>query len=271
MTIVPPRAEHGFVDDVQADRVLGAGSKSDANWPDPGKPVEIAPPGQCQFDVSVHPEKLMPGQTGTVRIVMILQGDSVMESAADLRIARPDPHGDTKSLLALGPATIRPPQPANLAAAYRSRQVYDNWAVVELPVTMSPAAPLGSLQSIEIDALFRLHEGSTGRRFGEYQSPLLIACEVGAVPDPAVRPTSTNARTATELTTEQQVSSPVESARTKTAQAPSVIASDRVSDPVRRAPLADLTPTPSSDGDLLLISVGGLLVFSTLALFLRRR
>jgi hypothetical protein len=258
--VAPPRAEHGLANDVEAGRMMaGTAAKPVSDAPDPGKPVELPPHGQCRFDISLSPNRLMAGQTGLAKIVMVLEGDSVVESAANLRIVLPEGHDPAQSLLALGPGTILPPQPASLAPAYRGRLVYDNCAVVELPITMSSVAPSGSLQSIEIEARFRLHEGSTGRLFGEFRNPLLITCEVGSVADPAIQGTSTDAGTATAVPVAgTPASSPAEPSR------PEETGADGGTAP-------DLANAPSDRGALLLIVTGGLLVIAVFTVVARRR
>src|SRR5262249_28852688 len=42
--------------------------------------------GYCHFDVAVRPARLMPGQTGTVSVTMILEGDAVMPCPAKLSL-----------------------------------------------------------------------------------------------------------------------------------------------------------------------------------------
>jgi len=188
----PARVVSTESDDVLVGRQLRGGRqpssvKAESDVIRPGVPVEIPPHGQCRFEVSVSPDKLLAGQTGKVKIVMVLQADSVMEEPTDLVIALPeDRDGEDHSMLSLGGARVHPPQPSQLAAAYRGRQVYDNWAVVELPVTMSAEARLGSRQSIDVEASFRLHQASTGMLFGDYRHRITISCEVGASLDPAV-------------------------------------------------------------------------------------
>lgn len=161
------------------------GAKTGSNGTDWGMPVEVGPHGRCRFEVSVAPDRLMPGQTGTARIVMVLEDDSVLQSADELQVVVPEPPAEGTCHLTLGPAKVHPPKAATVATAYRGRAAYDEWVLVELPVTMSSHAPMGSTQSAAVEVRFRLHEGSTGRRFGEYQSPLSIVCEVGVSPNPA--------------------------------------------------------------------------------------
>lgn len=267
-SVAPALPEHGFLNDVEADKVLGSRSpKPISDKPDNGIPVVVAPHGQCRFAVSIAPAKLMAGQAGTVSIVMILEADSVMESATDLRIGYHDAEAAAKSLLQLGAAQIVAPRPAQLATAYRGRLVYDNWAKIELPIAMAAEAPLGSIQTIDVDAQFRLHDGSTGALFGEYCNTLTIACEVGLVRDPAVR---TTLRTDTTARDGDQHVVP---GNERLPQAEPSIAADGTDPTVHPGRTAPRVPEPSDGNEpywFLLLGCG-VLVAGLLLLFVRRR
>lgn len=274
----PAVAEHGFSNDVEADKFLGSRSpKPNTDKPDAGIPIEIAPHGQCRFTVSITPAKLMAGGSGTASILMIMEGDSVMESPTDFRIDFADAEVAAKSLLRSGAAVVMPPQSATLAAAYRGRQVYDNWAKIDLPITMSAEAPTGSIQTLDVEAHFRLHEGSTGRLFGDFCYPLTIPCEVGTVPDPAIQRSSDHVGEAGLVgaepaatgnpgrrPAEQRTAEPLPAEPPRGAGAP---------DPVEPAPNDhSLQRPPGSPGDDPLFLLGsGLFVVVILLLFVRRR
>jgi hypothetical protein len=262
-------------DDDAARRVLpGTNEKMETAPIAAGVPVAIAPHGQCRFEVSVAPGKLMAGQSGTATVVMVLESDSVLESAADLRLVPPAAGHANESLLALGLAAVQPPRPSHLAAAYRGRHVYDNCVVVEIPITMAATAPFGSTQSIDLEARFRLNEGATGRSFGEFSYPLTIACEVGSVPDPVLqqRPPGWEANPnepqapAAELR-EQEEGLP----QGESAIAGSAASAAAVLDPHQPASTGDLVPPPADDDGLLLIAVAAMVAVAAFALFARRR
>jgi len=141
------------------------------------------PKGHCRFELSIRPEKLLPGQSGKGKVLMIFQGDAVLEESANFQMDSLQ----TQSLLSVGPMTRLPASLSTVAEAYRGRPVYDNWAIMEFPVTMSPDAPLGSKQTHTIKANFELHDGKTGQSIGEYEQRLTFSCEVGAKADPFVR------------------------------------------------------------------------------------
>lgn len=151
-------------------------------------PVKNAAPpirtarGQCRFDVSVRPARLLPGQTGTLVLTMILESDAVMEAPASLTLEEPPQHAH----LSVGPMTIQPPEPGGLAAAYAGRPVYDNWAMATMPIRVAENAPLGSTQQIGLNARFALHQGATGTPLGEFGQRLQVNCEIGVAHEPQV-------------------------------------------------------------------------------------
>ena len=150
--------------------------------------VQIPPHGKCKFQVSVQPERLMPGQSGRARIIMVLQEDSVMEAPATLSITLAElVDGQARPKLSIEPAVMHPPQLSSVAEAYRGRPVYDNVAVIDLPLTMSPEATLGSMQSVDVLCDFTLHRGSTGALYGTYSNTITISCEVGDASTPPVQ------------------------------------------------------------------------------------
>lgn len=267
----PVRAEHGYVNDVVAERMgVVPRVKVDSRHPDPGLPVDLPPHGQCRFEVSVEPQKLMPGATGKAKIVMALEGDSVLVSPDHLRlVAQPVEPG--AAALQLGASAVLPPRPTGLAAAYRGRDVYDNWAIVEVPVTMPLGVPTGSLQSIRVDAVFDLHEGSTGRRFGQFRNPLEIVCEVGASPDPAVLPAAAIDRS--KIGRECGVDGEQDAAngRTPSAGAGTATLQNTPGDDAATAPSAGVQlREPVPRGDWVLFGAGALLALAAGALLARR-
>jgi len=150
-----------------------------------GQPAarNMSPKGRCRFDLSIKPDKLLPGQTGKATILMIFESDAVMEASAGLSLEPVQ----TQSLLAFGAMTMLPAQLSSVAEAYRGRPVYDNWAMIELPITMSLDAPIGSRQLASFNASFQLHEGATGLPLGEFQQRLTLMCDVGRALDPQVQ------------------------------------------------------------------------------------
>ena len=174
----------------QVDVRPGVGKKESAVEPS-ALAVQVPPHGKCKFQVAVQPERLMPGQSGRARIIMVLQEDSVMEAPATLSITLAERRdGQPPSKLSIETAFVHPPQMSTVAEGYRGRLVYDNVAVIDLPVVMSAEATLGSRPSVDVLCDFTLHRGATGKLFGTYSNSITISCEVGDASTPAVQPAS---------------------------------------------------------------------------------
>lgn len=144
--------------------------------------------GRCRFDWSLQPEKLLPGQTGVLKVMMIMQSKAVMRSGSDLKASQRQPAGR----LVLGDVTVSPPRISNLAKAYEGKPIYDDWALLEIPITMAADAPLGSRQTAVLEADFELHDGVSGTSMGRYQQLIRVHCEAGTVSDPEVQEPGTS-------------------------------------------------------------------------------
>jgi hypothetical protein len=113
---------------------------------------------------------------------MMLEGDAVMTWPTTVDV-QPVVGGP----LQFGAATMAPPDQARLAKFFRGQQVYDNWAVLQLPVTMALGVPLGSKQSTVLNLSFDLANGTTGQPIGRFTERAPVSVEVGTVKDPQVR------------------------------------------------------------------------------------
>ena len=137
----------------------------------------------CGFQVSVSPAKLMPGQSGTLKVLATLRGNTVLPSPAPIEMVGPQQQGK----VTLGGLTPLPASPGRLAAAYVGRPVYDNYAVFEVPVTMAADAPLGSKHVAAVDMRFDLYDGNSAQPIGRFVDRVAMEIEVGRVADPEVR------------------------------------------------------------------------------------
>lgn len=137
----------------------------------------------CAFQLSVSPAKLLPGQSGTLRVLATLRGNTVLPSPAPLEMVGSQNQGK----LTIGALTPRPADPGRLASAYLGRPVYDNYAVFELPVTMAADAPMGSKHVAAVDMRFDLYDGNSAQPIGRFLDRVSTEIEVGAVADPLVR------------------------------------------------------------------------------------
>jgi hypothetical protein len=139
--------------------------------------------GMCRFIAAMKPQKLMPGQTGTMVVTAVLNGQAVIPFPAPVEMLGARRQG----IVDLGELAIRPAEPGTLQTAYQGRPVYDNFAVLEIPVVMSPDAQLGKKQQVAVELRFDIYDGSTAQPIGRFVDRVQSEVEVGLTPDPAVQ------------------------------------------------------------------------------------
>jgi hypothetical protein len=136
----------------------------------------------CRFISALRPAKLMPGQSGVMVITAVLQGQAVLPSPAPIEmIAQPQ-----QGPVSLGSLTIKAAEPGRLPTAYLGRPVYDNYAVMEVPVTLASNAEVGKKHLISVDLQFDLYDASSTQPVGRFIDRAAMELEVGAVPDPPI-------------------------------------------------------------------------------------
>lgn len=138
--------------------------------------------GQCRFVATVRPPKLLPGQSGTLMITAILQGQSVLTAPAQV-VMTTRPNGDT---VQFGDLTARPARVGTIHAAFRGQPVYENTAVFEVPITLSPSARLGDRAAMALELEFDIHDGKTGQVTGRYIEQVKAQVEIAPHVDPQV-------------------------------------------------------------------------------------
>ncbi len=136
-----------------------------------------------RFVPSVRPAKLMPGQSGTLFVTATLSGQAVLQ--APLAMERLS--GERQGHVTLGAMTAHAAEPGRLAAAYLGRPVYDNYVILEVPVTMAPDAEVGSRQKVQVEWRFDIHDGATAQLVGKFIDGAAIDIEVGQASDPTVK------------------------------------------------------------------------------------
>lgn len=138
--------------------------------------------GQCRFVATVRPPNLLPGQSGTLLITAILQGHSVLTAPAQV-VMTPRPNGNT---VQYGELTARPARVGTIHEAFRGRPVYENTAVFEVPITLSPTAKLGDRAALAMELEFDVHDGKTGQSTGRYIEQVQAQVEIAPNVDPEV-------------------------------------------------------------------------------------
>ena len=150
----------------------------------------------CRFYATVKPTKLMPGQSGVVSVAAILMGDAVIPSPPPMEMIGSAQQG----VIGLGAMSFVPAEPGKHAKGYLGRPVYDNYAIFEVPVTVSPDAEVGKKQRVAIDMRFDLYDGNSGQPVGRFVDQVSTEIEIGRALDPALATTRDgSARTAAEV------------------------------------------------------------------------
>ena len=231
----------------------------------------------CRFQASLVPAKLLPGQSGMLKVLATLQGNAVIPAPAPMEMVGLMQQGS----VVLGPLSPLPAEPGRLAAAYLGRPVYDNYAIFDVPVTMAADAPLGSKHVAAVDMRFDLYDGNTAQTIGRFVDRVSLTIEVGAVPDPQVR----------GLAAPDAAPAAVAPAAAPPAAAPSVGAAGgaanlpvdgqvRTPEPATNAPAAAVEapagdgPVPSADGAEgvpMPLLLGGGVALAVLGILLLRR
>ena len=137
----------------------------------------------CRFVAACKPAKLLPGQTGTLLVTALLQGSAVIPSPAPVELL---PRKGVAPIT-VGQLRVRPAEPGRLAQAYQGRPVYDNYAVFEVPVTMTSEAKVGEKHTVSLDLKFDLYDGNSAQPVGRFVDRVATEIEVGVVPDPIVK------------------------------------------------------------------------------------
>jgi hypothetical protein len=138
--------------------------------------------GHCRFVAACRPAKLMPGESGTLLISAILQGSAVLPAPLQMTMT---PRVPAESL-AVGDMIVQPAEPGVLAKGYLGRPVYENTAIIEVPVTMGSSAQIGSKQSFAVDLQFDIYDGTSTQIVGRFLERVSTEIEVGQHIDPAV-------------------------------------------------------------------------------------
>lgn len=229
----------------------------------------------CRFVGAVRPAKLMPGQSGTMLVTALLQGAAVLPAPAPMEVLSPSQQG----ILTLGGMSMQPASLGRLASGYLGRPVYENYALLEIPVTMSPTATIGQKHSINVELKFDLYDGTSAQVIGRFLDHAIAEVEVGLAPDPAVPAGSARPETSSPAANTAPVVGPPPAAPVKSGNdamaAPAVPVA--VPAPAARAPEASAAAPElglqDTDGDLPLlpIAVGGALLLVVIVLIARKK
>lgn len=137
----------------------------------------------CQFLLHTRPTKLMPGETGKLIVTAVLKGKAVLPSPAPLEVTSANQQG----VFSLGPAEFRPARIGRLEKGYVGRPVYDNYMMLEMPITVSTDAKVGQQHNVAVEMKFDLYDGDTAQSIGTFVDRAMGRVEIGRSFDPAVR------------------------------------------------------------------------------------
>lgn len=145
--------------------------KSTAPGAEVGK-LPGAASGLTAFDTSCDPAVLAPGEAGTLVVVMKLRGDAVMLDPPPVEFS----FGSRQGALSIdGEPTFRPTRQKGLAPAMKGTPVYDDVAIIDVPITVSPGATEGT-HRIELALQYELWNGVKGGSYGKLKD--LVSGEV---------------------------------------------------------------------------------------------
>ncbi|MGE3174383.1 MAG: hypothetical protein AB7O97_17265 [Planctomycetota bacterium] len=225
------------------------------------------------FDPSCQPRRVPAGGRGTVVVLMLLKGDSVLLSPPPVKFGFAPTQGN---LTVLGQPTFRPPDQAGLAPALKDLPAYDNYAVFEVPFAVDAGATAGT-EHLQLTIQYELIDGQRGGSLGAFRQDLAIDVPVVAVADEPVvvatnSPTSTAPATdagSTPLPADDGMVTPVDSA------APDGHAVDGVVDSSAEPDSSPdgATPRPEGASGSLWLAAGaiGVALAALLLVALRRR
>lgn len=138
-----------------------------------------ATPGQS-------PQRIAPGGSGLVMIVLALRQRAIMEPGKPFSVNFEREQG----ALTLGAWRRQPPGLGKHHEHSRGRRVYDDTAVVEIPVAVAAHAEHGE-HNVTVRVVAQVHDGETGLVLGQFTQdvfcPIVVATPVSVVASGSVR------------------------------------------------------------------------------------
>lgn len=165
--------------------------------PVPEEKIDMTPRAGLQRFVSamvaVRPERIAPGGTGTVHVMLALLQSSVLEAGAHISLTYEAEQGP----VSLGQWSISEPKPGRVETRFQGQPVYDNTAVISVPVHIAAGAA-HELYPLAFQLEADVTEAASGRVQGRFNMEVPGRLEVGtriATPRPNVTPGSGDAGT----------------------------------------------------------------------------
>lgn len=188
----------------------------------------------------------MPGQSGTLLVTATLQGAAVIPSPPPIELTAPAQQG----MATLGALAVHPADVARLAPAYTGRPVYDNYMVLELPVTLSPEAQIGKKVPVVIDLKFDLYDGASAQPIGRFVDRATAEIEVGTEPNPQVSLPSAAGSAPAPVEAVGAVAASAPQAKDPAAANPAAVGGNALSSPPQAPATPDLAVAGGDEANL---------------------
>lgn len=129
---------------------------------------------------SIEPARIPPGGTGTLVITLALREGAVLAGAPDLELR----YSPAQAPAQLGVWALGEPSIGTEEGAFRGKPVYENYAIVRIPLSVDAAAAHGKYQ-LSASIIAKLSDPRLGTALGQFQGPAIGQLVVGpALPTP---------------------------------------------------------------------------------------
>lgn len=123
---------------------------------------------------SIEPARIPPGGTGTLIIAFVMREGAVLATAADLELK----YSPAQSPAQLGTWTIDDPKPGTAEGAFRGKPVFENYAIVRIPLSVDAGAAHGKYP-LSASVIAKLADPRLGANIGQFQGPATAQLVVG--------------------------------------------------------------------------------------------
>lgn len=129
---------------------------------------------------SIEPARIPPGGSGTLVITLALREGAVLAGAPDLELR----YSPAQAPAQLGVWALGEPSIGTEEGAFRGKPVYENYAIVRIPLSVDASAAHGKYQ-LSASIIARLSDPRLGTALGQFQGPAIGQLVVGpALPTP---------------------------------------------------------------------------------------
>lgn len=206
------------------------------------------------YSATCKPARIAPGKSGTLAVMMLLKQDAVMPPSGPTKI---DFH-PFQGKLALGTPQMQPARQARLADAFRGKVAFDDYAILDIPVTVAADAKDGA-HPVQLRLSYELYQGKSGGWIERFLDNVEVEVLVGSIPATPVVLTAP---------TDDSAQGSLPRAGNDAAATPLAGAADAAKTATR-----DALPTATDDdtsGMFWLVGAGGAVLAVALLLFRRR-